>query len=174
MKRNDLKAKIEELGLEAKDELLNYIMDENGKDINETKGSTKSELDKLQEKFDSEKRSWEEEKSKYASYVSKDDHQKILDELQGFKNKEENSRRSNYLMESLKVKKGYEDLVSSKVDWTKASYDDAKKSYVGDEFVKQFEPLKEQYPDLFESNQKPIIQKGYYGPGKTVSDLTDL
>lgn len=164
---------MEELGLEAKEEFLNFIMAENGKDINDTKNSSKTEFDKLQQQFDTEKKSWENEKSKYASYVSKDDHQKVLDELQGFKDKEENTRRTSYLLENLKVKKGYEDLVSAKVDWSKASYDDAKKSYVGEDFTKQFTSLKEQYPDLFE-NSKSLGSKGYFGSKKAVDDLTDL
>lgn len=174
MKRNELKAKIEEFGLEAKEDLLNYIMGENGKDIEATKGSNKAEVQELQKQLDSEKKSWEEEKSKYSEYVSKDDHQRVLDELQGFKDKEESSRRSSYLTQNLKVKKGYEDLVASKIDWKEASYDDAKKTYVGDAFLKQLDSLKNQYPDLFESKEKPIEIKGYYGTAKSVSDLTDL
>ncbi|MCM1130093.1 MAG: hypothetical protein NC310_00320 [Roseburia sp.] len=173
MKNEELKSILEDGTLDVAAKIAK-IQALNGVDIKVQQDKKTSEIDVLKAQFDADKRSWETEKSKYKDYVSKDDHQKVLDELQGFKDKEENGRRTSYLSQNLKVKKGYEDLVSSKIDWSKASYDESKRSYVGDEFSGQFESLKKQYPDLFESEGDPIPQKGYYGSAKQVTDLTDL
>ena len=44
MKRNELKAKMQELGLEVNDELINYIMTQNGVDIETLKTQHANEL----------------------------------------------------------------------------------------------------------------------------------
>ncbi len=160
MKNDELKAILEDDTVDLTSKIAK-IQALNGVDIKVQQDKKNAEIDALKVQFESEKKSWETEKSKYKEYLSKDDHQKVLDELNAFKDKEENGRRSSYLSQSLKVKKGYEELLSSKVDWAKASYDETKQTYVGDEFKGQFEVLKKQYPDLFEVEPKSIPSKGY-------------
>lgn len=171
MKTEELKVILEDAGMDVTAKIAK-IQALNGVDIKVQQDKGVSDYNALQAKFDEAKKSWEQEKSKYQDYVTKDDHQKVLDELNGFKEKEEKGRQKAFLS-SQNVKKGYEDLVASKLDWTKASYDEEKKIFTGKEFDSQFEPLKKQYPDLFEATKIPSA-KGYYGKGKDIVDLTDL
>ena len=166
MKEKDLQGILRNTELDEAGK-INQILALSGADRNTDKAAVDKEwqtkYDALVSQHATEKATWENDKSKYEGSVSKEDHQKIVDELNNYKSKEENSRRSNYLSSELKTKKGYEDLVAGKVDWSKASYDEAKKTYVGDEFTKQFDSIKKQYPDLFEpvGNPTPVQVKGY-------------
>ena len=60
MKRADLKAKMEKLGMEVNNELIDFILDENGKDIEASKKTNSSELAKLQEEVETLKTKNEE------------------------------------------------------------------------------------------------------------------
>ena len=156
MKREEIRAKMKELNVEVNDTLVEFIMAEHGKEIQ----AKQKEYDDLVSKHATEKEALE---AKAKGAISKEEHQKVLDELTSYKGKEETSRRSSYLLDELKTKKGYEDLVAGKVDWSKASYDETKKTYTGDEFIKQFDSIKKQYPDLFEpvGNPNQVQNKGY-------------
>ena len=55
MKRADLKAKMQELGLEVNDEFINYIMTQNGVDIESLKNNHANELQTLQTELSSVK-----------------------------------------------------------------------------------------------------------------------
>lgn len=162
MKKEDLQAILEDesLDLTAKMAKIQALA---GADVQAQKDKHETEKNTMQTQFNAEKQNWETEKAKYDGLVSKEDHQKIVDELKGYKDKEENGRRADYLINSHKAKKGYTDLITGKLDWSKASYDETKKTYVGDEFTSQFEGIKKQYPDLFEpvGNPNPAPSRGY-------------
>lgn len=166
MKEKDLQGILRNTELDEASK-ISQILALSGADRNTDKATVEKEwqtkYDALVSQHATEKASWDTEKNKYAESVSKEDHQKVVDELNVFKSKEENGRRHNYLVETHKAKKGYADLVADKLDWSKASYDDGKKTYTGDEFTKQFDALKKQYPDLFEpvGNPAPAPSKGY-------------
>ena len=51
MKRNELKAKMQELGIEVNDELINYIMTQNGVDIETLKTQHANELQTKETEF---------------------------------------------------------------------------------------------------------------------------
>lgn len=179
MKEKDLEGILRNAELDEASK-IRQILALSGADRNTDKAAVDREwqtkYDALVSQHATEKATWDADKTKYEGSVSKEDHQKVLDELNAFKGKEENARRSNYLMNELKAKKGYEDLIASKIDWSKASYDDAKKTYVGDEFTKQFEPIKKQYPDLFEpvGNPNHTSSRGYVPRGQQEIDLTKI
>lgn len=135
MKRNELKAKMQELGLEVNDELINYIMTQNGVDIETLKTQYTNELNEAKEKITQ----LEANTSQYADY----------EELKQFREnavrQAENENKLNYL-KTIKCK--HPELFIEKIDWTKATFNEEKKTYEGlDEQVKTYQ---EQYKDMFE------------------------
>ena len=144
MKRNDVRAKLNEAGVEAEkiDALLNYLMDENGKDINNAKNIAESDLAKANAELETLKKTNTELTTKVDGY-------KDYEELKKFKadsfEKAEKTQRTEYL-KSIGCK--HPDLFEGQIDWSKASYDTEKKTYTGlDEAVKG---LKSTYKDMFE------------------------
>lgn len=166
MKEKDLQGILRNTELDEAGK-ISQILALSGADRNTDKAAVdkdwQTKYDAIVNQHATEKQNWETEKAKYDGSVSKEDHQKIVDELKGYKDKEENSRRADYLINNHKAKKGYTDLITGKLDWSKASYDETKKTYVGDEFTSQFEGIKKQYPDLFEpvGNPNPAPSRGY-------------
>jgi archaellum component FlaC len=149
MKRNELKAKFEELGLEAKEELLNFIMDENGNDILIAKNSQSQTVAKLQEEVNNLKTQNEKlttDASKYADY----------DELKEFKANTLAETEKNQKIDFLKAQGcKYPELFLEKVDWTKATFNTEKKTYEGiDETLKGF---KGTYKDMFKQPERNNI-----------------
>ena len=103
MKRADLKAKMQELGLEVNDEFINYIMTQNGVDIESLKNNHANELQTLQTELSS-----------------------VKEELTQAKAKEsQNEQKIGYLKE---IKCKYPELFVDKFDWTKATYNQEKKT----------------------------------------------
>lgn len=149
MKRNDLKAKMQELGLEVNNDLIDFIMAQNGVDIETLKSNHANELQGLQSQLDDANQKLtqaETEKSQYADY----------DELKKFKEdavlKVENDRKLEYL-KSIKCK--HPELFVDKFDWSKATYNDEKKTYEGlDEEVKSYQ---DSYKEMFEITQQQVI-----------------
>lgn len=157
----------EELSLEDK---ISKIQALNGLD-------RQSEIDKLEalkQQHEQEKLNWQNEQEKFKNYVSQETHQSILDELNGYKQKEENVRRTNFI-KGLGAQDKYSDLILSQIDWSKAEYDG--ESYKGDDFLNAVNTFKEKYNDLFvqPKQQEPIVEdKGYFGSKPIVQDLTKL
>lgn len=149
MKRQDLKSKMQELGLEVNNDLIDYIMAQNGVDIETLKTNHTNELQTLQSQLDEVKTQLTQEqeaKSQYADY----------DELKKFKEdaliKVENEQKLEYL-KSIKCK--HPELFIDKFDWTKATYNEEKKTYEGlDEQVKSHQ---ETYKDMFEIVQQQVV-----------------
>ncbi len=157
MNRSKLRAKFQEAGLEAEkiDEIVNFIMDENGKDINTAKNTAEDEFEKIKAENEALKKD-------KADLTTKIDGYKDYDLLKQFKAesdaKTEKQNRVDYL-KSLGCK--HPDLFEKQIDWSKASYDQEKKTYNGlDDTLKG---LKESYADMFESKPsqptQPITQK---------------
>lgn len=150
MKRNDIKSKMQELGLEVNNDLIDYIMGQNGVDIETLKANHSTEIQTLQEQLqekDAKVKELEANTSQYADY----------EELKQFKQsvveKEEKERKVDYL-KSLKCK--HPDLFVDKLDWTKATYNEEKKTYEGlEESAKE---LKAQYVDMFEQTQQIVVE----------------
>ena len=153
MKRADIRAKFQEAGLEAEkiDEIVNYIMDVNGKDVNLAKNTADEEFAKLKAENEALLKDKTELSAKIDTY-------KDYDLLKQFKAdsdaKAEKQQKADYL-KSIGCK--HPDLFENQIDWSKASYDQEKKTYTGlDEVVKG---LKESYKDMFESKDNPAPEK---------------
>ena len=151
MKRSDLRAKANELGIEAEkvDEFVNFVMDQNGKDINATKAQFETELAEANKKVEDLTKANTELTTEKDSYKDK---YKDYEEYKAFKENYlanlEKTQRTEYL-KSIGCK--HPDLFEDKIDWSKASYDKEKKTYSGlDEAVKG---LKDTYKDMFESKE---------------------
>lgn len=142
MKRNELKQKMQELGLEVNDDLINYVMAQNGADIETLKTQHTNELQTKETELNEAKTKisqLEANTSQYADY----------EELKKFRENAikqvENENKLNYL-KSIKCK--HPELFIEKFDWSKAKFNEEKKMYEGlDEQVKTYQ---EQYKDMFE------------------------
>ena len=164
MKRADLKNKMQELGLEINNDLIDFVMAQNGVDIETLKANHTNELQTLESQLSEAKEQLtqhEADKSKFADY----------EELKKFKEdavlKEENTRKTDYL-KSIKCK--HPELFVDKFDWTKATYNDEKKTYEGlDDQVKAYQ---EQYSGMFELQQQQVIQPS--GSQTTTETMTGV
>ena len=149
MKRNDLKAKMQELGLEVNNDLIDYIMAQNGVDIETLKTNHTNEMQTLQSQLDEVKEKLTQQEATASQYAD-------YDELKKFKEDAmlqiENNKKLEYL-KSIKCK--HPELFIDKFDWTKATYNEEKKTYEGlDEQVKTYQ---EQYGSMFEVVNPQII-----------------
>lgn len=164
MKRADLKAKMQELGLEVNDEFINYIMTQNGVDIESLKTTHANELQTLQTELSSVKEELTQAKAKESQYAD-------YEELKQFKTdtllKVENEQKIGYLKE---IKCKYPELFVDKFDWTKATYNQEKKTYEGLE--EQIKKVQEQYAGMFDVQQQQIIDSK--GGGNTITNLTGV
>lgn len=164
MKRADLKAKMQELGLEVNDEFINYIMTQNGVDIESLKNNHANELQTLQTELSSVKEELTQAKAKESQYAD-------YEELKQFKTdtllKVENEQKIGYLKE---IKCKYPELFVDKFDWTKATYNQEKKTYEGLE--EQIKKVQEQYSGMFDVQQQQIIDSK--GGGNTITNLTGV
>lgn len=164
MKRADLKAKMQELGLEVNDEFINYIMTQNGVDIESLKNNHANELQTLQTELSSVKEELTQAKAKESQYAD-------YEELKQFKTdtllKVENEQKIGYLKE---IKCKYPELFVDKFDWTKATYNQEKKTYEGLE--EQIKKVQEQYSGMFDVVQQQIIDSK--GGGNTITNLTGV
>ena len=164
MKRADLKAKMQELGLEVNDEFINYILTQNGVDIESLKNNHANELQTLQTELSSVKEELTQAKAKESQYAD-------YEELKQFKTdtllKVENEQKIGYLKE---IKCKYPELFVDKFDWTKATYNQEKKTYEGLE--EQIKKVQEQYAGMFDVQQQQIIDSK--GGGNTITNLTGV
>ena len=164
MKRADLKAKMQELGLEVNDEFINYIMTQNGVDIESLKNNHANELQTLQTELSSVKEELTQAKAKESQYAD-------YEELKQFKTdtllKVENEQKIGYLKE---IKCKYPELFVDKFDWTKATYNQEKKTYEGLE--EQIKKVQEHYASMFDVQQQQIIDSK--GGGTTITNLTGV
>lgn len=164
MKRNDLKAKMQELGLEVNNDLIDYIMAQNGVDIETLKTNHANELQSLQSQLDevnTKLTQAEADKSQFADY----------DELKKFKEdammQQENNQKLDYL-KAIKCK--HPELFIDKIDWSKATFNEEKKTYEGlDEQVKSYQ---EQYASMFEIVEQQAINPN--GGSNTNEALTGV
>ena len=149
MKRADLKSKMQELGIEVNDDLINYIMTQNGVDIESLKTTHANELQTLNTELSGLKEKLTQAEAKSSQYAD-------YEELKKFKEdtliKVENEQKLDYL-KSIKCK--HPELFVDKFDWSKATYNAEKKTYEGlDEQVKSYQ---EQYSGMFEIQQQQIV-----------------
>lgn len=166
MKREELKSKFAEAGV-ADDKvsaLLDYVMAQNGAEIN----ALKEEINASKGVNDEAIKTLKEENK---SLKSKLDDYKDYDELKKFKDdtieKAETDKRTNFL-KSQGCK--HPDLIASKIDFSKATWDEEKKTYTGlDDTMNE---LKGTYQDLFESKgtQQP---KSSENPNPTGSSFLE-
>ena len=140
MKREFLK------GLGIADELINQIMDENGKDINNAKASAEAQAKVYQDEAEKGKTTYAELLKQHNDLLAST---KDYGELKQFKvdtlAKQEESRKLDFLKS-----KGckHPELLLSQIDFSKATYDDEKRTYTGlDEIIKA---TQETYKDMFE------------------------
>ncbi len=149
MKRNELKAKMQELGLEVNDDLINYVMAQNGADIESLKNQHTNELQTLNDELTQSKNKIQELEANTSQYS---DYEELKQFKEGILVKQENEQRLNYLKQ---IKCKHPELFVDKIDWAKATFNDEKKVYEGlDDQVKNF---KEQYSSMFEIQQQQSI-----------------
>ncbi len=165
MKREDLKTKAIEAGiLEDKiNGFVDYVMAQNGADVN----ALKSELETLKGKQAEESKASEE---KIKAYEERLKAYADYDDLKKFKDDTEANAEKSKRVEFLKSKGcKHPDLMMDKIDFSKASYDEEKKTYTGlDEEVKN---LKTSYADLFEDkNPQKVVP--YSQPNNVNGELT--
>ena len=145
MKREDLRTKLVAAGIAEENlaSVVDYIMAANGADVeslkkeNETlKASHKEALEAIQE----ENKTLKNQVSGYKDY----------EELKKFKADTLEKAETSKKMEFLKAQGcKHPDLIMEKLDFTKGTYDEEKKTYTGlDDDVKG---LREAYGDLFEA-----------------------
>lgn len=151
----------EELDLEEK---VSQIMALNGQDVNSAKESSSSRVQELE----SEVAELKAKNSELETNVSK---YKDYDELAKFKTdtlaEKENNQKKSYL-ESLGFKRP--DLFFDKVDWSKAKYDEGKKTYTG----LDVDSLKKTYSDLYsEPSNQGKITFGAVGSGNQEKPSTN-
>lgn len=148
MKRADLKAKMEKLGMEVNNELIDFILDENGKDIEASKKTNSSELAKLQEEVETLKTKNEELTTNASKYKDYEDLKKFKETSLA---REEESRKTEFLKaQGCK----HPELFVGRFDFSKAKYNEEKKTYEGlDEDIKG---AREKYKDMF--TVKPGVQ----------------
>ena len=150
MKREDLRTKLKENGI-ADDKLgalVDYIMAQNGTDIQ----SLKDELETTK-KVHAEQLSAAQEESK--TLKAQIGGYKDYEELKKFKADTLEKIESNKKIEFLKAHGcKHPDLILGKIDFSKAEYDEQAKTYKGlDDAVKG---LKTSYADLFEQGTPKI------------------
>ena len=166
MKRQNLRAKLQDAGMEAEkiDDVVNYIMDENGKDINAAKANVDDDFAKLK----AENEALTKDK---AELTAKVDSYKDYDLLKQFKAESEAKTQKQQRVDFLKsIGCKHPELFENQIDWTKASYDQEKKVFTGlDDTLKGF---KENYKDMFEEQPKGIENKFNPNLGKTKA-MTD-
>lgn len=143
MKREDLKKKFIEEGV-AEDKLnalIDFVMAQNGNDLN----TLKSELEATKGKYADDMKSkddaikgYEEKIKGYADY----------EDLKKFKADTEANAEKSKRIDFLKSQGcKHPELIMSQLDFEKASYDEGKKTYTGlDDAIKG---LKNNYKDLF-------------------------
>ena len=143
MKREDLKKKFIEKGVaeESLNELIDFVMAQNGNDLNTLKSKLEASKSKYADDMKSKDeaiRGYEEKIKGYADY----------EDLKKFKVDTEANTEKSKRIEFLKSKGcKHPELIMPQLDFDKASYDDEKKTYVGlDDAIKG---LKSSYKDLF-------------------------
>lgn len=144
MKREELKAKLVEAGV-AEDKLsavVDYVMAQNGAEINALKEENKALKDTNAESMKTIEEENKTLKSQISGYKDYEDLKKFKEDTIA---KAENDKRINFLKaQGCK----HPDLVMQKLDFSKAKYDDEKNTYTGlDDDMKG---LKDSYKDLFE------------------------
>ena len=166
MKREEVKAKLVGAGV-AEDnvsEVLDYIMAQNGADIQSLKNenaSLKSSYDENLKKLEDENKGFKTQLESYKDY----------EDLKKFKSdtleKAETNKRNDFLKaQGCK----HPDLIAGKIDFSKATYDEEKKTYIGlDEDIKS---LKESYIDLFDSKDPQQINPNIQ-PHSVNGEITD-
>ena len=145
MKRSDLKSKMQELGLEVNNDLIDYIMAQNGVDIETLNSNHSTEIQTLQEQLQAKETKVQELEANTSQYAD-------YEELKQFKAnavaKEEEDRKIDFL-KSNGCK--HPELFVGRMDFTKATYNEEKKTYEGlDEDLKN---AKETYKDMFQVKQ---------------------
>ncbi len=144
MKREELKAKLVEAGA-AEDKVssvIDYVMAQNGAEINALKEELKALKDTHTEEVNKLKEENKTLTDKVGSYKDYEDLKKFKEDTIA---NAENDKRIKFL-ESKGCK--HPDLVMQKLDFSKAKYDDEKKTYTG--LDEELNGLKETYKDLFE------------------------
>ena len=152
MKRQDLKAKMNELGVEVNDELIDFIMQSNGADINQAKSAAISENETLNNKIS-------ELTKKNEELTSKVDQVKDYEELVKFKTdtlaKETEKSKSEFL-KSKGIK--HPELLMNSINWDSLNYNADKKTFEGEGLEDTFNQLKEKYSDMFVNEEKQTQQ----------------
>ena len=145
MKREELKAKLAAAGVadDKMSEVLDYVMAQNGADIQ----SLKTEKESLKASYDENLKKLQDENKGFKTQL---DGYKDYEDLKKFKadtiEKAETNKRNDFLKaQGCK----HPDLIAGKIDFSKATWDEDKKTYTGlDEDIKS---LKGSYADLFET-----------------------
>ena len=146
MKREDLKKQFIDAGVQEDkiSGLVDYVMGANGADLNALKSELETSKTSHQKEVEALKAQNSELASKVESYKDYEDLKKFKSDTIA---NQENAKRVDFL-KSQGCK--HPDLIMTKLDFEKASYDEEKKTYIGlDDSIKT---LKTSYADLFEKS----------------------
>jgi len=161
MKREFLK------GLGIDDSLIDQIMSENGKDINNAKASAEAQMNVYKDETEKHKQTNADLLKQYNDLLGAT---KDYAELKQFKvdtlAKQEESRKVDFLKnQGCK----HPELLVSQIDFSKATYDEEKKTYTGlDEVIKA---KRETYADMFEAKGTQEVPMGKPQPAANSSLL---
>lgn len=165
MNRKDLKAKLVEAGLEEEkvNDLVDYIMQSNGNDINKAKAEAETSLESAKTELESVKKSNTDLQEKLNGFSDYEDLKKFKAESL---EKEVKQQRSDFL-KSVGCK--HPELFIKEIDWEKASYDQDKKVFTGIEDT--LKSLKDTYKDMFVTEKgNPNLFNNNIGSKNTVDD----
>lgn len=162
MKREFLK------GLGIEDSIVDQIMAENGKDINNAKASAEAQSNAYKEEAEKHKQTNADLLKQYNDLLGST---KDYAELKQFKvdtlAKQEESRKVDFL-KSQGCK--HPELLVGQIDFSKAKYDEEKKTYTGlDEVIKA---KRETYADMFEAKGTQEVNPQAQQPAPS-SDLLE-
>ena len=164
MKREDLKKKFIEQGVaeDKLNDLIDFVMAQNGNDLN----TLKSELEATKGKYADDMKSKDETIKGYEEKIKGFADYEVLKKFKAdTEANAEKSKRIDFL-KSQGCK--HPDLFIDKVDFSKAKYDEEKKTYTGlDEDINSY---KESYADLFEKTGT-LQPNPNINPASTESDF---
>lgn len=166
MNSKELKTKLEGFGkLSAEEitEISDYVMKANGIDVNKAKETNSEDLDKVKAENENLKSQISTLNDQIKGFADYEDLKKFKTDADA---KEEADRKSTFLKNAGLKDGKYADLLLSKIDFSKATYDSEKGTYTGlDDDVKA---LKESYSDLFASTKPSVVEPD------SKSDNTDV
>lgn len=163
MKREFLK------GLGIADDLIDKIMDENGKDINTAKATLQAEIDKQKGDIEAHKSQAADWQAKYDTISQAHKDYDVLKKFHDDAIAKQTEQRHAEWLKGRGCK--HPELFVNQIDWSKATYDEDKKDYAGlDVTIKNF---KNNYADMFEQEGAQTVNPAQGNPASPDSGFME-